>query len=180
MLLVPLALLLYDSLTGGLSANPIEDLLHRTGRWGLTILLLTLAVTPLRRLTGWSQLIQFRRMVGLFAFFYLVLHFSIYAGLDQFFSLGAIWEDVSKRPFITVGFAGLVLLVPLAVTSTKGMIKRLGGKRWVRLHRLVYVAAIGGVVHFLWAVKADTRDPTIYAAALGVLLGARLPFWRRR
>ena len=174
-----MAVLVYDSLAGGLSANPIEDLLHRTGRWGLTILLLTLAVTPLRRLTDWSLLMQFRRMVGLFAFFYLVLHFSVYAGLDQFFSLNAVWEDISKRPFITLGFASLVLLVPLAVTSSKGMIKRLGGKRWVRLHRLVYVAAVGGVIHFFWAVKADTRDPVIYAIALALLLGARLPIWRR-
>jgi len=179
-LLAPLAVLVYDALTGGLSANPIEDLLHRTGRWGLTMLLFTLAVTPVRRLTGWSVIMRFRRMLGLYAFFYLVLHFSVYLGLDQFFSLHAVWEDVAERPYITVGFTSLLLLVPLALTSTKRMIRRLGGKRWARLHRLTYVAAVGGVLHFMWAVKADVRDPTIYAVTLGVLLGARLPMWRGR
>jgi sulfoxide reductase heme-binding subunit YedZ len=175
---MPVVVMGLHAATGKLSANPIEDVLHRSGRWGLTILLVTLAVTPLRRLTRWSVLMKFRRMIGLFAFFYLVLHFSIYVGLDQFFSLSDIIEDIARRPFITVGFTSLVLLVPLALTSTTGMMKRLGGKRWVRLHRLVYVAAVGGVVHFLWAVKADLRDPIIYAAALALLLAARLPLER--
>lgn len=180
MLLVPLVLLVHDGLTGNLSANPIEDLLHRTGRLGLRVLILSLAVTPLRSLTGWSIIMRFRRMIGLFAFFYLCLHFSVYLGLDQFFSWSEIVADVAKRPYITVGFTSLVLLVPLALTSTKRMVKRLGGRRWVKLHRLVYVAAFGGVMHFLWAVKADTREPTIYALVLVALLGSRLIIWRRR
>jgi len=176
-LLTPLLVLAFDAFTGGLSVNPIEDILHRTGKWGLRILLLTLTITPLRRLFGWNVLMRFRRMVGLFSFFYLVLHFSTYLGLDRFFSLSEILEDVSTRPFITVGFASLLLLVPLAVTSTNKMIKRLGGKRWTRLHRLVYPAAIGGVIHFVWAVKLDAREPTIYAIALAVLLALRVPMW---
>jgi sulfoxide reductase heme-binding subunit YedZ len=172
-----LLILAFDAFSGGLSVNPIENILHRTGKWGLRILLLTLTITPLRRLFGWNVLMRFRRMVGLFSFFYLVLHFSIYLGLDRFFSLSEILEDVSTRPFITVGFASLLLLVPLAVTSTNKMIKRLGGKRWTRLHRLVYPAAIGGVIHFVWAVKLDAREPTIYAIALAVLLALRIPMW---
>jgi sulfoxide reductase heme-binding subunit YedZ len=176
-LLTPLLILAFDAFTGGLSVNPIEDILHRTGKWGLRILLLTLTITPLRRLFGWNVLMRFRRMVGLFSFLYLVIHFSIYLGLDRFFSLSEILEDVSTRPFITVGFASLLLLVPLAVTSTNKMVKRLGGKRWTRLHRLVYPAAIGGVIHFVWAVKLDAREPTIYAIALAVLLALRIPMW---
>ena len=178
--LVPAALIVWDTLTGRLSANPIEDVTHRTGRWGLSFLLLTLAVTPLRRLTGFSHLILLRRMLGLFAFFYLSTHFAIYLGLDQFFSIRDIVEDVAKRPYITVGFTSFVLLVPLAVTSTKKMVKRLGGKRWTRLHQLVYVTAAGGVLHFLWLVKADTRDPIIYGSILVVLLGLRLGLRRGR
>ena len=176
-LLTPFFILAFDAFTGGLSVNPIEDILHRTGKWGLRILLLTLTITPLRRLVGWNVLMRFRRMVGLFSFFYLVLHFSIYLSLDRFFSLSEILEDVSTRPFITVGFASLLLLVPLAVTSTNKMIKRLGGKRWTRLHRLVYPAAIGGVIHYVWAVKLDAREPTIYAIALAILLALRIPMW---
>ena len=176
-LLTPFLLIVSDALTGGLSANPIEDVLHRTGRWGLNILLLTLTITPLRRIFGWSVLMRFRRMLGLFSFFYLVLHFSTYVGLDRFFSFGEIVEDVFQRPFITVGFLSLMLLVPLAVTSTNKMVKRLGGKRWVRLHRLVYPAAVGGVIHFIWAVKLDAREPYIYAAILTVLLALRIPMW---
>lgn len=172
--MAPAALLVWDTIAGNLSANPIEDVTHRTGRWGLTFLLITLAVTPLRRLTRLSQLGLLRRMLGLFAFFYLSLHFAIYFGLDQFFSLEDIVEDVAKRPYITVGFSSFLLLLPLALTSTKKMIKRLGGKRWTRLHRLVYVAAAGGVLHFLWQVKADTRDPVIYGVVLVVLLALRL------
>jgi len=142
------------------------------------VLLATLAVTPLRRVTGWSQLISLRRMVGLAAFCYLSLHFLTYVVLDQFFSVRDIVDDVANRPYITVGFASYALLVPLAVTSTKKMVRRLGGKRWVRLHRLVYVAAAGGVLHFLWLVKADARDPTIFGVVLVALLGFRI--WMRR
>jgi len=177
LLLTPFLLLVFDAVTGGLSANPIEDILHRTGLWGLRILLLTLTITPLRRLFGWGVLMRFRRMSGLFSFFYLVLHFSIYLGLDRFFSFAEILEDVTKRPFVTVGFASLLLLVPLAVTSTNKMIKRLGGKRWTRLHRLVYPAAVGGVVHAIWGVKLDAREPYIYAAILAVLFILRIPMW---
>jgi sulfoxide reductase heme-binding subunit YedZ len=177
-LLVPAAWLLWDGLSGNLSANPIEDVTHRTGRWGLTILLVTLVVTPAMRLSGWSQLIKLRRMIGLFAFFYVSLHFATYIVLDQFFSFRDITDDVLNRPYITVGFTSFVLLIPLALTSTKRMVKRLGGRAWARLHKLVYVAAAGGVLHFLWLVKADTRDPILYGVALVLLLGARLE--RRR
>jgi sulfoxide reductase heme-binding subunit YedZ len=179
-LLLPAVILARDLAAGNLSVNPIEDITHRTGRWGLILLLATLAVTPVRRITGWSVLIRFRRMVGLFAFFYLLLHFSTYVVLDQFFSLRGIADDVVNRPYITVGFASLVLLVPLALTSTKGMVKRLGGRRWANLHRLIYVAAGGGIVHFVWLVKADYRDPTIYGIVLVLLLASRLklPRWR--
>lgn len=173
----PFLVLVFDATTGGLSANPIEDLLHRSGLWGLRILILSLAITPLKRMFGWNVLIRFRRMVGLFAFFYLVLHFSIYLGLDRFFSIDDIAEDIAVRPFITVGFASLLLLLPLAVTSTKKMVKRLGGRRWTRLHRLVYPAAVGGVIHYIWAVKLDAREPTVYAVLLGILLTLRVPMW---
>jgi sulfoxide reductase heme-binding subunit YedZ len=176
-LLAPFIIMVFHAATGGLSANPIEDVLHRSGLWGLRILLLSLAITPLKRLFGWNVLIRFRRMVGLFAFFYLVLHFSIYLGLDRFFSIDDIVEDIAVRPFITVGFTSLLLLLPLAVTSTKKMVKRLGGKRWTRLHRLVYPAAVGGVIHFIWAVKLDNREPTVYAVLLGILLTLRVPMW---
>lgn len=160
----------------GLGANPIEALLHELGRWGLKILLLTLAITPLRHWTGWSWLIRYRRMLGLFAFFYIVLHFLTYSVLDQGLDVGAIAEDIVKRPYITLGMTGLLLLIPLALTSTRGMMRRLG-KRWQQLHRLVYVIAIVGVCHFYWQVKLDTLDPTIYALILVFLLAVRL---RRR
>lgn len=178
--LVPMVLLLWDTFTGNLSANPIEDITHRTGLWGLTLLLATLAVTPLVRITRWSQLMKLRRMLGLFAFFYLASHFAVYVGLDQLFSVGDIVEDVAKRPYVTVGFTGFVLLVPLAVTSTKKMVKRLGGKRWIRLHRLVYISAACGVLHFLWLVKIDRRVPIIYASVLVLLLMLRLGGRRRK
>jgi methionine sulfoxide reductase heme-binding subunit len=139
------------------------------------LLLITLAVTPARRLTGWNRLIQLRRMLGLLAFFYGCLHFLTYIWLDQFFVLEDIIADVMERPFITVGFASFALLIPLAVTSTTAMIKRLGGKWWQRLHRLVYAIAIGGVVHYLWLVKADIQQPLLYGGILGVLLVYR--FW---
>jgi sulfoxide reductase heme-binding subunit YedZ len=174
--LVPLAILVLETLgVAGMSlgANPIEELMHRLGKWGLRFLLITLAVTPLRRLTGKNWLLRFRRMLGLFAFFYILVHFLTYAGLDQRFDFPAIIEDVAERPYITIGFTALLLLIPLAVTSTNGMMKRLG-RRWQKLHRLVYPIAILGVWHFYWQVKLDTLEPLIYAAILAVLLGYRL------
>jgi methionine sulfoxide reductase heme-binding subunit len=170
---LPAGLMVLDALTGHLAAEPIKDLTHRTGTWGITFLTATLAVTPLRRLTGWNRLQSYRRMLGLFAFFYLVLHFGVYLVLDQFFDGHAIVTDVAKRPYITVGFAGLLLLAALALTSTRGWIRRLG-KRWVALHALVYVVALAGVVHFTWSQKADVSRPRRYGAAIVVLLAARL------
>lgn len=180
--LLPLAVLLaraFSVADMGLGANPIEELLHELGRWGLKFLLLTLAVTPMRRWTGWNWLIGFRRMLGLFSFFYIVLHFTVYAVLDQGLDFSAIIEDVLKRPYITLGMAGLLMLIPLAVTSTRGMMRRLG-KRWQKLHRLVYIIAIAGVWHFYWQVKLDTLDATLYALVLAALLGARVYFARIR
>ena len=170
--LVPLALLGWAGYTDNLGANPIETITRATGKWTLILLLVTLAVTPLRKISGWQSLIKFRRMLGLFAFFYACLHFTTYIWLDQFFEPPSIVKDIVKRPFITVGFASFVLLVPLAVTSTSGMIRRLG-KRWQQLHRLVYASAIGGVLHFLWLVKADIRRPVLYGGILALLLACR-------
>jgi len=175
--LLPLAYLVYRGFYDQLGANPIETINRTTGDWVLRFLMITLAVTPLRRITGWNSLLRYRRMLGLFAFFYAVMHFLSYAWLDQNFVLADIIKDVVKRPYITVGFASFLLLIPLAVTSTNDMVRRLGAKRWQQLHRLVYVIAIGGVVHFLWLVKSDIREPLVYAAILAVLLGYR--FWFR-
>ena len=163
----------------GLGANPIERVLHHTGWWALVLLLVTLAVTPLRRITGRNELIRTRRPLGLFAFFYASLHFLVYLGLDQVFGWAYILEDVAERPFITVGFLAWLLLIPLAVTSTKGWIRRLG-RRWTVLHRLVYAAAILGVVHFYWRVKADTRVPLLFAAAFVGLMVLRMEWTARR
>ncbi|HRC71582.1 MAG TPA: protein-methionine-sulfoxide reductase heme-binding subunit MsrQ [Candidatus Competibacter sp.] len=160
-----------------LGVNPVETLSHLTGDWSLRFLLLTLAITPLRQISGWNALIKFRRMLGLFAFFYVCLHFSVYLVFDQFFDLNSIIEDVAKRPYITVGFAGWLLLVPLAVTSTSGMMKRLG-RNWQRLHRLVYPTGALGVLHYLWLVKTDHTEPLLYAGILALLLGYRLWWWR--
>jgi sulfoxide reductase heme-binding subunit YedZ len=173
--LVPLGVLVYRTGVGDLGANPVETLTHETGRWGLRLLLLTLAVTPLRRLTGWGELVRLRRMLGLLAFLYLTLHFFAYAWLDQAWVIADIVEDVARRPYVTLGFTALLLLVPLAATSTDGMIRRLGGRRWKRLHQLVYVAAVAGCLHYLWLVKADTRDPLVYLVVLTLLLAARHP-----
>jgi sulfoxide reductase heme-binding subunit YedZ len=175
--LLPLAWLCWLAWQDQLGANPVETLSHRTGDWSLRFLLLTLAVTPLRRLTGWNGAIRFRRMLGIFAFFYVCLHFGVYLFFDQFFDWAGIVEDVAKRPYITVGFAGWLLLVPLAVTSTNGMIRRLG-RNWQRLHRLVYVIGALGVLHYLWLVKADLTEPLLYGGILGALLGYRLWSWR--
>lgn len=172
--LAPLALLAWRAVAGGLGANPVEAITHATGWWALALLLLTLAVTPLRRVLGRPQLLRWRRMLGLFAFTYAGLHLLTYLWLDQFFDATAIAKDVLKRPFVTAGFAAFVLLVPLAATSTRAMVRRLGARRWQRLHRLVYPAAALGVLHFLWLVKKDLREPLLFAAVLGLLLAARL------
>ncbi len=174
--LVPLAMLATGALRGRLGANPIEKITHQTGDWTLILLLLTLAITPLRRITGINELIAFRRMLGLFAFFYGTLHFFTYIWLDKFFDTHEIVKDVYKRPFITAGFTGFVLMIPLAITSTKGWIRRLG-KKWVVLHRLIYASAIAGVVHYIWLVKKDVRKPLIYAAILALLLLWRIANW---
>src|SRR5262245_17838949 len=180
--LFPFAQLLYYGFTDDLTANPIEFITHFTGSWALILLLASLSVTPLRKLFGWNSLIKYRRMLGLFAFFYALLHFSTYMVLDHFFDFPAIVKDIVKRPYVTAGFTGFVLMIPLAITSTATMIRRLG-KRWQQLHRLVYIAAIAGVVHFYWLVKADIRRPVQYGAVLALLLGCRLvmtwaPRWR--
>jgi sulfoxide reductase heme-binding subunit YedZ len=174
--LVPLAWLVWRGVTGELTANPIEDITHRTGDWALRLLLATLAITPLRRMLGWSSLASYRRMVGLFAFFYAALHLSTYLVLDFFFAFDLILDDVIERRYVTAGVAGFMLLLPLALTSTTGTIRRLGGARWRQLHRLVYLAAVAGVVHYLWLVKIDIGPPLVYAAVLAVLLGLRLWF----
>ncbi len=170
----PLVYLGWGAGAHGLGANPIETITRETGVWTLRFLLLTLAATPLRRLTGWNDAIKFRRMLGLFAFFYGSLHLMTYVWLDQFFDVGAMIKDVYKRPFITAGATAYVLMLPLAATSTAGMIRRLGGKTWRRLHRLAYVSAIVGIVHYWWLVKADIRPPRNYAVILSVLLVARI------
>lgn len=177
--LLPLARMLWDGFNDGLGANPIEEVTHRTGDWTLRLLLLTLTVTPLRRLSNFPQLLRVRRMLGLFTFFYACLHAITYFWLDQFFDPEAIVRDVIKRPFITAGFTAFVLLVPLAVTSTQAMMRRLG-RRWQQLHRLVYAIAIVGVVHYWWLVKADVTDPAYYAGFLLLLLGYRVWFALRR
>ena len=180
--LSPLAFLGLRAYHGKLTANPVEFVQHFTGDWTLRFLLITLAITPLRKLLNLPDLIRFRRMLGLFAFFYVCLHFLTYIGPDQAFDLGGMWKDVAKRPFITVGFTGFVLLIPLALTSTKGWIRRLGGKRWQALHRLIYVAGVCGVIHYYWQVKSDHRLPLLYGAILGVLLLYRLgaSLWKPR
>lgn len=172
--LIPVGLLGWKAYSGDLGANPIELITHSTGDWTMRFLLITLAVTPLRKLTGQAWLIRFRRMFGLFAFFYGLLHFTTYIWLDKFFDLHEMVKDVGKRPFITAGFTAFVLLIPLAITSTAAWIRRLGGKRWQMLHRLIYVSAVAGVVHYIWLVKADLRKPLQYAVILAVLLGHRI------
>jgi methionine sulfoxide reductase heme-binding subunit len=174
--LVPAGALVYRALTHRLGANPIEEVTHQTGLTALRLLLASLAITPLRRL-GWSALAPYRRTLGLLAFVYACLHLATWVGLDLFFDFSAIAEDVAKRPYITVGFAAFCCLVPLALTSTRASIRRLGSRRWTALHRLVYAAAALGALHFYWLVKADVREPLTYVAALALLLAARLP-WR--
>ncbi len=188
--LVPFALLIWRGFTGNLSADPLAEITNETGIWTLRFIAVTLAITPLRRVTGWNPIIRYRRMLGLFAFFYGTLHFLTYVIADRFASLdfpdgfvawstvvnllAAIWEDVAKRPYITVGFIAFVSMIPLALTSTAGWIRRLGGRNWQRLHRLIYLTGIAGVTHYWWKVKADTLHPAIYAAIVAILLGFRV------
>lgn len=171
--LAPLGWLLIQGYGDNLSANPVEYVIHFNGDWALRFLLITLTVTPMRRLTGWHRLASYRRMLGLYAFFYACLHLLTYVAIDQFFDWYVIYRDIIKRKYITVGMSGFLLLVPLAYTSSARMVARLGPKRWQALHRLVYVAATCGVVHYLWSVKKDVRLPLIYASILAVLLGYR-------
>ncbi len=175
--LLPLARLAWKAYTSALGANPVEVVTHSTGDWTLIFLLVTLSITPLRKLTHQPSLIRYRRMFGLFAFFYVFLHFLTYIWLDKFFDFHEMLADIAKRKFITVGFTGFVLLIPLAITSTAGWIGRLGGKRWQALHRLIYAAALAGIIHYYWLVKADKRKPLEYAAVLTVLLGFRIAVW---
>lgn len=177
--LLPLARLVGGFFLDRLGVNPIELITRSTGTWTLVFLLITLAVTPASRLTGWRALLRLRRMLGLFAAFYAALHFTTYVWFDQFFDFAAILKDILKRPFITVGFAAFVLLVPLAATSTDRMVRRLGGARWLQLRRLAYVAAVLGVVHYWWLVKRDITQPAIYAMVLAILFAARLVAIRR-
>jgi methionine sulfoxide reductase heme-binding subunit len=172
--LAPLAYLVGCFATGNLGANPIDFVTDTLGDWTLRLLLASLALTPLRILTGYAWPITLRRLLGLFAFAYAAMHFSVWIGLDFFFDWALMAEDILKRPYITVGMTALLLLIPLALTSTAGMIKRLGGRNWRRLHRLVYVAASLGVLHYLWLAKVGVRTPWIYAAVLVTLLGIRV------
>jgi sulfoxide reductase heme-binding subunit YedZ len=176
--LVPLAALIFFVLTGRTSANPAEDILLTTGIWALRFLLATLTITPLRRLTGWNVLIQYRRMLGLFAFFYAVVHLASYIAFDRFFAFDEILKDVAKRPFITAGMTAFALMLPLVVTSTRGWIRRLG-RRWQALHRIIYLCAIAACLHFVWKVKVVIGEPVYYAAFLGLLLAFRI-VWQLR
>jgi methionine sulfoxide reductase heme-binding subunit len=172
--LLPLAMLAWQALHGELTANPIEFITHATGDWTLRFLVITLCVTPFRKILHLPELIRFRRMLGLFAFFYACLHFTTYIWLDKFFDLSEMWKDIAKRKFITVGFAAFLLLIPLAVTSTAGWIRRLGGKPWQLLHRLIYFSTALGVIHYYWLVKSAVIRPLSYGAIVAVLLLWRL------
>ncbi len=174
---IPLARLAWRALHNGLGANPIEFITHSTGDWTLIFVLTTLSITPLRRITRQYWLIGVRRMIGLFAFFYGCLHFTTYIWLDKFFDIHEMSKDIAKRPFITVGFSAFVLMIPLALTSTAWSIRRLGGKNWLRLHRLIYLTGILGVVHYTWLVKADLRKPIEYGVVLSILLLYRVGVW---
>lgn len=177
---VPALVIGAQALTGGLGANPIEALMNRLGWWTLVTLLASLAVTPVRSWLGFGVVAPWRRILGLAAFWYAFAHFAVYLVLDKFFDVAEIWEDVVKRPFITVGVFAFVLLIILAVTSPARVVKRLGGLRWRAVHRLVYVAATAGVVHFVWRVKADLREPLLFGGALALLLGARVLLWLKK
>lgn len=170
---LPLAWLAYAAPAGGLGPNPIEYVIRFCGDWALRFLLIALTVTPARVLTGWSEIGRLRRMLGLFAFFYVCLHILAYVGLDQFFNWPAIWKDIVKRIYITIGMAAFVTLVPLAVTSTSAMVRRVGARRWRRLHRIVYFSAVAGIIHFIMMLKAGYQEPVLYAVILAALLGVR-------
>jgi methionine sulfoxide reductase heme-binding subunit len=172
--LLPLAWLIFRAVTGALGANPIEAITRDLGDWALRFILIALAITPIRVLTGWTAIGRLRRMLGLYAYFYVILHLSSYIGLDQFFFWSGIWQDILKRIYITLGMVAVILLTALAVTSTDAMIKRLGGRRWRQLHRLVYPAAVLGVIHFYMMLKADYTEPAIYALILTGLFGIRI------
>ena len=178
--LVPLGYFVWGALTDGLGPNPIEAITRGTGDWTIRFLLITLAITPARKLLGRPELIRYRRMLGLFAFFYGFLHLVTWVWLDKFFDLGEMWKDVAKRKFITIGMLAFVAMVPLAITSTAGWIRRMGGKRWQALHRLIYLSVIGGVIHYWWLVKSDIRSPAMYGVIAAVLLGLRLVLRNRK
>ena len=178
--LVPIFWLLWRAWNQNLTANPIEFITRYTGDWTIRFIVFTLAVTPLRKVLGLPDLIRFRRMIGLYAFFYGTLHFVTFIWLDKFFDLPDMLRDVAKRPFITAGFTAFLLMVPLALTSTTGWIRRMGGKRWQLLHRLVYFSGIAGVVHYYWLVKSDIRLPAMYGALVGILLVYRAVVWARK
>ncbi len=172
--LCPVFWLVYGVFNGLLGANPIETILRDLGDWALRFLLIGLAISPIRRITGYAGVMRYRRMIGLYAFFYAVMHLSVYVGIDHFFDWSTIWKDIVKRPYITIGMTCLLLLIPLAVTSPKAMVRKLGGAKWKKLHKLVYPIAIMGVIHFFLLVKADVREPLIYGFILALLLGERL------
>jgi methionine sulfoxide reductase heme-binding subunit len=172
--LLPLASLIWRGLHDGLTANPIEFITHATGDWTLRFIVLTLCITPLRKLFALPELIRFRRLLGLFTFFYGCLHFTTYIWLDKFFDLKEVWKDIAKRPYITVGFLAFLLLIPLAITSTAAWIRRLGGRRWQLLHRAIYISAVAGVIHYYWLVKSAVLRPLAYGAVVAVLLLWRL------
>jgi sulfoxide reductase heme-binding subunit YedZ len=174
--LTPFALLVYDGFTDNLTANPIEKITNDTGIWTLRLIVAGLAITPLRWLTGINQLINYRRLVGLFAFFYGCLHFTTFFFFDHQFDFAGMWQDVLKRPYITAGFTAFVLMIPLAITSTTGWIRRMGGKKWNLLHRLIYITALAAVLHYFWKVKLDATNPVYYGVVVAVLLGFRV--WR--
>ncbi|MEO7155959.1 MAG: protein-methionine-sulfoxide reductase heme-binding subunit MsrQ [Vicinamibacterales bacterium] len=174
--LTPLALLVYDGFTDNLTANPIEKITNHTGIWTLRIIVASLSITPLRWLTGVTQLINYRRLVGLFAFFYGCLHFTTFFFFDHQFDVAGMWQDVLKRPYITAGFVAFVLMIPLAVTSTTGWIRRMGGKKWNLLHKLIYITALAAVLHYFWKVKLDATNPVYYGLSVAALLGFRV--WR--
>jgi len=173
----PFAWLVYNAFWGDLGVNPVETITNYTGIWTLRFIVITMAISPLRWLTGFNPLILFRRMTGLFAFFYGSLHFMTYFILDHSLVFAGVWDDVVKRPYITAGFTAFVLMIPLALTSTQGWIRRLGGRKWNLLHRLIYVTAIAAVLHYLWKVKLDTTYPVYYGMLVGVLFAARV--WQR-
>ncbi len=178
--LAPAAWLVWAALNDGLGANPIQEITHVTGDWTLRFLVITLMITPLRKLTGWNAIIRYRRMLGLFAFFYVTLHLLTYIVLDQNLGWRYIGGDIAKRPYITMGLLGFSALLPLAITSTAGWIRRLGGKRWQQLHRLIYVAAVAGVIHYWWLVKSDISSPLKYGAIVAALFAIRLWYTLRR